>query len=101
MTMLFSFLMTFSSAIYAQENSTIKTDLKFLCEINKIEKSLSKDKSIDAADLAERIASMQEAAFKDPATKKALPAILTMAPQDRMKTWKQFAKDNKVKASCF
>ena len=78
----------------------MKTDLKFLCEINKVEKFLSKDKSISAADLAERITSMQEAAFKDQATKNALSAILTMEPSERKNTWRQFAKDNKIKLNC-
>lgn len=84
----------------AESNTAIKTDLKFLCAINKVEKTLSKDKSIDKADLAERIATMKANAFKDPATKQADSAISTMDSKAQAATWKQFAKDNKVKINC-
>lgn len=93
-------LFTASSVSFAQDAAVIKTDLKVICQINKMEKALSKDKSINGADLAERIATLKEHGLKDPATKNALSAIATMAPADQIKTWKQFAKDNKVNVKC-
>ncbi len=84
------------------DNNAIQTDLKFLCEILKIEKSMQKDKTIDSVDLAERISALKENALRDQSTKDAFKAISSADTNEQGKLWKAFAKDNKFKkAGCF
>jgi hypothetical protein len=86
-----------SNFTYASDNEAIQKDLKFLCEINKVEKNLSRDKSIDPADLAEKISSMKEAATRSQEVKDALKGMAVMDPKERTPTWRKFAKEHGFK----
>ncbi len=95
------FILFFGSISFAGESSdTIQTDLKILCQIKKIEKSLIKDKSLPEADLTERLSAIKMAAVRAQETKDALAAIAAADKKDHTKLWLQFAKDHKVKAGC-
>lgn len=94
-------LFSFSSVSFASEQTEmIQTDLKLLCQIEKVEKNLLKDKKMNAADIVERVSAMKLAGVKAQETKSALAAVSAADKREQGKLWKQFAKDNKVKSEC-
>lgn len=95
------FIIIFCSVSFADEKTDIvQTDLKFLCQIKKMEKSLYKDRSLSAADTAERFSTIKMAAVKAQETKDALSAVAMADKKEQSKLWLQFAKDHKVKTDC-
>ena len=93
---LISLFLLFTGYALAQDSDTLKVDLKLICELNKLETSLKKDKSMTAADLAERIASMKEAGLRSSQAKESLKSISQADPKDTRRLWKQVAKENHI-----
>ncbi|PIT99892.1 MAG: hypothetical protein COT74_07155 [Bdellovibrionales bacterium CG10_big_fil_rev_8_21_14_0_10_45_34] len=94
----FAFVMgLFFNTALSSDNAVIQVDMKFLCEINKMEKSLRKDKTIDVAQLAQRIYEIKVAGLHDEASKGALKIISTMAHGEQSKAWKQFVMEKGIK----
>jgi hypothetical protein len=92
--------MLLSVPVFAAENTAIQTDIKLLCAINKMERTFSKDKNADQADLAVRFYNMKQAALQQKASKDALKATAAMDTKEQIQAWKEFSKQNNIDGSC-